>query len=180
MTSNDPDTQKYLHERCEKYLQQLRSSDPLVKFLLETIGSSTYQSILCEPCVSKDASGSFSPDKGIVVCEDSIRNKKHLQQTLSHELVHVYDYHYRNFDWMNNQQRACSEIRAAALSGECTWLNEFYRGHGFPIKNHFIECVKRRAILSLKQQTSNADEALVESILSTCIKDTSPFLYIPY
>lgn len=39
--------------------------------------------------------------------------------TLTHELVHAYD-HCRAFvDWSNCVHHACSEIRAAHLSGDC-------------------------------------------------------------
>lgn len=47
--------------------------------------------------------------------------QEEINQALTHELVHAYD-HCRagNLDWTNCQHHACSEIRAAALSGKCT------------------------------------------------------------
>ena len=42
-----------------------------------------------------------------------------ISHALTHELVHAYDHcRAKNLDWTDCQHHACSEIRAAALSGE--------------------------------------------------------------
>ena len=48
-----------------------------------------------------------------------------VSHALTHELVHAYD-HCRavNLDWTNCQHHACSEIRAAALSGALRWMGK--------------------------------------------------------
>jgi inner membrane protease ATP23 len=182
------------HTKCTEYLEALTRTDPLVLFLLAALrGSSDLDKgsgypipINCVPCKDTEKmTGLFDPVKGIVLCENFLPNKSVARETLSHELIHAYDHKYRNIDWKNNiRQHACSEIRAATLSGECKWINEFYRGYGYPIKGHFIECVKRRALLSLEQRDiqDNTDismKQLVEELLPICMQDTSPFLYIP-
>lgn len=45
--------------------------------------------------------------------------QEEINHALTHELVHAYDHcRAKNLDWTNCQHHACSEIRAAALSGE--------------------------------------------------------------
>ena len=39
--------------------------------------------------------------------------------TLTHELVHAYDHCRAYVDWSNCVHHACSEVRAANLSGDC-------------------------------------------------------------
>jgi inner membrane protease ATP23 len=39
--------------------------------------------------------------------------------TLTHELVHAYDHCRAYVDWTNCVHHACSEVRAANLSGDC-------------------------------------------------------------
>ena len=71
---------------------------------------------------------------------------------------------------------ACSEIRAATLSGECRLTREMARGHvGFA--KHFQTCIKRRAILGVKQvfpAPGMAKEA-VNRVWEHCFHDTAPF-----
>jgi hypothetical protein len=44
--------------------------------------------------------------------------QEEISHALTHELVHAYDHcRARNLDWTNCQHHACSEIRAATLSG---------------------------------------------------------------
>ena len=48
------------------------------------------------------------------------RLQTEINHALTHELVHAYDHcRGKNLDWTNCQHHACSEIRAAALSGGC-------------------------------------------------------------
>ncbi len=50
-------------------------------------------------------------------------------QVLAHELIHVFDECRANVDWNNLNHHACSEVRAANLSGDCWWKGELMRGH---------------------------------------------------
>ena len=63
--------------------------------------------------------GGFHPDEGILLCANWIRNKWQLEDILTHELVHVYDYLKFDLDMNNLRHHACTEIRASMLSGEC-------------------------------------------------------------
>ena len=85
--------------------------------------------------------GKFDPHSGrIEICEEAIQSVSHVEDTLSHELIHAYD-HCR-IEWQEDsnllcigivfvdlRHLACSEIRAANLSGDCKWSREFMRGN---------------------------------------------------
>jgi hypothetical protein len=55
----------------------------------------------------------------VVICHNHLSRQEEIEHALTHELIHAYD-HCRasNIDWTNCQHHACSEIRAASLSGE--------------------------------------------------------------
>ena len=67
------------------------------------------------PCLPCDLthSGGFSPDAGaVVLCQGNFLNKKHMEHTIVHELVHMYDHAVFNVDWTNLRHHACSEVRS--------------------------------------------------------------------
>ena len=84
----------------------------------------------------------------------------------------------KDLDWTNCQHHACSEIRAASLSGDCNFKMELLRGH-YSIARQHQACVKRRALLSVKMnpycQGRGVAEDAVERAFETCFRDTSPF-----
>ena len=101
-----------------------------------------------------------------------------------HELIHAYDYCTKDFDpKTDGPAMACTEVRAASLSGDCRWRNEFLRGHWLAGKGHHRECVRRRAVLSMKMHGWTEEgqaEAMVDQALPACLEDYSPFVAFPY
>lgn len=68
------------------------------------------ENIVCAPC-SSVRSGGFSPDAGaITLCEERIMHKQHMEDTVMHELVHMYDHCKFKVDWNNLRHHACSEV----------------------------------------------------------------------
>ena len=135
------------------------------------------ESIQCYPC-DDTRSGGFAADYGILVCQNQFYNKRHLEETLSHELIHAFDHCRFKVDWYNLRHQACSEIRAANLSGECRMGREFQRRrYGF--NKHHQECVKRRAVLSVTANPNckSPEEATraVNQVWDSCFQDTRPF-----
>lgn len=66
--------------------------------------------ILCAPCEGAQ-SGGFSPDPGaVVLCSGHFFSKKHMEYTMVHELVHMYDHCKFKVDWSNLRHHACSEV----------------------------------------------------------------------
>ena len=72
----------------------------------------------------------------IVLCENNIYSQGHMNDTLTHELVHSYDHCRAHVDWDNLQHLACSEIRAANVSGECFFWKENFARFKFGWKKH--------------------------------------------
>jgi hypothetical protein len=64
-------------------------------------------------------------------------------------------------------------VRAAAMSGDCDFLEEVSRGNwSF---NYFEECVKRRALLATRMHAICADCKL-GSTFKECLHDSTPFV----
>ena len=104
-----------------------------------------------------------------------------MPNTLAHELVHAYDDARANVDWFNLTHHACTEIRAANLSGDCTFSREFDRGRITPISiaGAGARCVRRRAELSVSMhpqcQNMETAAAAVDRAWQSCFHDTAPF-----
>lgn len=92
--------------------------------------------------------------------------------TLRHELIHAYDGCPTPIDLTDCKSVACSEVRAASLSGECDFLMEMRRGRF----GGFRDCVKRRAGLSVSMHGFKVDvNDCIESVFDECINNKSPF-----
>jgi inner membrane protease ATP23 len=58
-----------------------------------------------------------SPTGGQVkLCADSLASKAHLEDVLSHELIHAYDHRRFDIDWTNLRHIACTEVRFVSLA----------------------------------------------------------------
>lgn len=89
---------------------------PAVSFMLERITKETgtrispSEHILCLPC-DQTRSGGFTPEAGaVLLCQGNFWSKKHMEQTLTHELVHMYDHTKFDVNWSNLRHHACSEV----------------------------------------------------------------------
>lgn len=69
----------------------------------------TADHLMCQPC-HKQSAGGFHPNYGILLCQDGFFNKKHMEDTVVHELVHMYDHSKFKVDWNNIKHHACSEV----------------------------------------------------------------------
>ncbi len=73
------------------------------------------------------------------------------------------------------------QVRAAALSGDCTMWSEFLRGN-FGIQKQFQACVRRRANLSVQSNphcSGDKCKQAVDLVLESCLADTAPFDHLP-
>lgn len=131
----------------------------------------------CEPCDST-ATAYFDSTRGIVLCQNNISNEKDLENNLIHEMIHAYDWCKFKIDQTNIKHTACTEVRAASLSEDCSWYNEIRRGNFNFLKQHQI-CARRRAILSLSLSSTCNDyrraEEAVDVVFSSCYRDKQPF-----
>ena len=132
-----------------------------------------------------------------MLCANEMKDQGHLEDTMAHEMVHAYDHLRFKVDWTDNlRHAACTEvlnsfvrpkpalidllqIRASSLSGECRWAREFFRRGQWKFTQQHQECVRRRAILSVRARPGCKDEAHAEKVVNevwdSCFRDTRPF-----
>ena len=67
--------------------------------------------ILCAPCDMTKAGG-FTPDPGaVILCSGHFFSQQHMESTMTHELIHMFDQCRFKVDWGNLRHHACSEVR---------------------------------------------------------------------
>jgi inner membrane protease ATP23 len=59
---------------------------------------------------------------GVVLCQDRLFSKKHVEDTLAHELVHEWDHRRFNVDWTDLRMVACSEVSRIDWKGYTKFL----------------------------------------------------------
>ncbi|KAF9514984.1 hypothetical protein BS47DRAFT_1484718 [Hydnum rufescens UP504] len=170
-------------QQCLLWRNDLLRQSPAVTFMTQHIGqqgiSVDASNIVCRPC-NKERSGGFSPGlQEVLLCQDGFHSKKHMEDTLVHELIHLYDHAKFKVDWNDLRHVACSEIRAANLSGDCKWDRELMRRGILGFTKHHQVCVRRRATLSVAQHPACKSEEdakrAVNEAWESCIGDTRPF-----
>jgi inner membrane protease ATP23 len=128
--------------RCEKDRDWLFKWSPVVTFLQEKIGDLGGEldgkNVLCRRCPARldkegnvhRQSGGFSPAHGILICANEVRDRKHLEDTLAHEMVHAWDHLRWKVDWTGDEDlrhAACTEVCRGTAKPPCTARG---RGHG--------------------------------------------------
>ncbi|CAH0522636.1 unnamed protein product [Peronospora belbahrii] len=145
------------HKQCENMREKSLNKCSRVKFLADAMEKSGckmeigfFSSVDCEGKIN----GGFHLDDegkpGVVLCQNHIPDQEWMDRTMAHELIHAYDHCRNKIDWNKCEHHACSEVRAAALSGDCNWKYELFRKNYNINKQHQI-CTRRRARLSIEQ-----------------------------
>lgn len=174
--------------KCEALKQGSLTNSARVKFMLRSLGKigckvDPWTFINCVPCVDQITGALHSTEEGheVVMCQNHVSSQSHFDTVLTHELIHAYDMCRAHVDLTDCRHHACTEVRAAALSGDCNWTEEISRGIiGFG--KHFERCVRRRAILSVKFNPHCGEECAteaVDAVFTTCLADQAPFYSIP-
>ncbi|KAF3924813.1 hypothetical protein ABW21_db0202392 [Orbilia brochopaga] len=172
-----------LCKRCEDHRDWLLKNSPIVRFMTDQVaevnGNLSRDSIRCLPC-EKDQAGGFHPTLGILLCQNKLRDRNHVEDTIAHEMVHAYDHLRFQVDWDDPKHLACSEIRASTLSGECRpWQEWMVRGQ-WKFLRHMEQCVRRRATISVSGHPKVKGDMevagkIVDQVFDSCYKDTRPF-----
>lgn len=96
-----------------------------MRFLRERVGELNggldKDNVVCRRCPARltedgnvhRASGGFSPEHGILICANEVRNRNHLEDTLAHEMVHAWDHLRWKVDWVGDKDlkhAACTEV----------------------------------------------------------------------
>ncbi|XP_060885979.1 mitochondrial inner membrane protease ATP23 homolog [Labrus mixtus] len=176
------------NNKCQVMLHFAMETSPYAKLLLSAMKSSGCQvfkdrHFSCEDCDGSVSGGFDAASSQIVLCQNNIHQQSHMTRVVTHELIHAFDHCRANVDWFNNYRHlACSEIRAANLSGDCTFSNELTR-FNFGMKQHHQECVRGRAlrsILAVRNISRKEAEKIVDDVFDTCFNDHAPFGRIPH
>ncbi|KAL9656308.1 hypothetical protein ABK040_007920 [Willaertia magna] len=108
----------------------------------------------------------------IVVCCNQQRGLEDLQNTITHEMVHAYDFcKYRSLFYCKS--RACSEVRAYNLAGSCTSDEEIKH---FGTKE---QCIKAHAYGSTVRSCRTSAKKDIDDIFDVCYGDMTPFKKSP-
>uniref|UniRef100_A0A8C5MPV9 Mitochondrial inner membrane protease ATP23 n=1 Tax=Leptobrachium leishanense TaxID=445787 RepID=A0A8C5MPV9_9ANUR len=175
-------------KRCQVMLHWVLERNPYAKLLMDAMkqsGCTVYKDrhFSCEECDSSVSGGFDAATSEIVLCQNNILDQSHMNRVVTHELIHAFDHCRAHVDWFNNVRHlACSEIRAANLSGDCTMGNEMKR-FKFGFKEHHKVCVRDRAlrsILAVRQVSRETAEKAVNDVFDTCFNDHEPFGRIPH
>jgi len=189
-----------------------RTNSPRVSHLLKKISAAGCTLGSPEPIVCEDVfggarvAGAYDHSRRLVVMNpstpESFMNQGEWTRAVAHELVHAYDSCRARVDPDNCRHVACTEVRAANLSGDCDFGPEL--GRVGPARlflsglaAHQQACVRRRAQLSLsmhpkcisqptavsnRQDQSRSgggdDETVVKTVASVfdaCYSDWAPF-----
>ncbi|XP_032361116.1 mitochondrial inner membrane protease ATP23 homolog [Etheostoma spectabile] len=176
------------NHKCQVMLQFAMETSPYAKLLLSAMQSSGCKVLKerhfsCEDCDGTVSGGFDAESSQIVLCQNNIHQQSHMNRVVTHELIHAFDHCRAHVDWFNNfRHLACSEIRAANLSGDCSFSNEVSR-FNFGLKEHHQECVRGRAlrsILAVRKISREEAEKIVDEVFHTCFNDHEPFGRIPH
>ncbi|KAI3639906.1 hypothetical protein MIR68_002034 [Amoeboaphelidium protococcarum] len=171
------------HKQCQQWKGNILKHNNVMKFMMNQMEKISCamkdQHFICRPCEDV-VGGHFAQNEGIVLCENRLQTETQMAETMVHETIHAFDHCRAKVEWESNcAHHACSEIRAANLSGDCRIWNEFGRGHlwDFRLAKKHQDCVRRRALLSIKMNPVCGDNAeqVLDSVFDKCFNDLEPF-----
>ncbi|CAD2214291.1 mitochondrial inner membrane protease ATP23 [Angomonas deanei] len=162
------------------------SSPPRAGAALHTVASAGYMWSKVRPGTEKGdivmAEEHITPymngkDKVDVSAENLKSLRNFVERNIRHELIHAFDDVRGVIEPANCMHQACSEIRAARLSGDCFAGEEIKKGRVDYFQGG-IQCVRRRATLAVESNPicrGFADRA-VETTFAQCYSDYEPFV----
>ncbi|XP_033889435.1 mitochondrial inner membrane protease ATP23 homolog isoform X1 [Acipenser ruthenus] len=176
------------NHKCQVMLKVALDTSPYAKLLLSAMkqsGCTVYKErhFSCEDCDGIVSGGFDATTSQIVLCQNNIHQQAHMNRVVTHELIHSFDHCRAHVDWFDNfKHLACSEVRAANLSGDCSFSNELSR-FKFGLKQHHQECVRDRAlrsVLAVRKVSREEAEKAVDEVFESCFNDHEPFGRIPH
>ncbi|KAG5488565.1 hypothetical protein JIQ42_00173 [Leishmania sp. Namibia] len=99
-----------------------------------------------------------------------------VERNIRHELVHAFDDARGVIESSDCVHQACSEIRAARLSGDCFVGQEMRKGR-FNFFEGGQKCVRRRAVIAVDRNPvcRGFSERAVDTVFHKCYSDYEPF-----
>ncbi|XP_071960371.1 mitochondrial inner membrane protease ATP23 homolog [Antedon mediterranea] len=177
------------HRSCLRRLEFACKESPFVKFMLKSMEAhgcpvNISRHISCEKCPEDSIiNGGFDPSNGqIVLCENRAPSQRVVSTLLTHELIHAFDFCRAHVEWDNLKHVACTEIRAASLSGDCSFVSQNVYSHKFGFKKHHQNCVRERAmksVMSVRNISKEDIDKAMDDVWDICFNDFEPFDKIP-
>ncbi|XP_043790260.1 mitochondrial inner membrane protease ATP23 homolog [Apis laboriosa] len=169
--------------QCEINVYNCVQDSSLVKLMLGALKGSGCEvdlgrHIVCEVC-DETVTGGYDPETNqIIVCQNTARTKNYVQSTLSHEMIHMFDYCRNKLDLNNLDHLACTEIRAANQC-HCSFLGAWFRGTAslFNIKKAHQNCVidkAVRSVVAIKNISKDEATEVVMRVFDKCYNDLEP------
>lgn len=183
--------------QCEKFIDDVVAEVNTVQYLMWTIneiGGRMDRSMI--KCIESDAarndgsvassavqagylwgpSGKSLKKGEIALRADKITSKELAERNLRHELIHAFDDARGFVDPQDCLHHACSEIRAARLSGDCLGY-EVAQNWSDPMSSG-LQCVRRRAVVAVDSNPvcRSFAERAVEKMFPKCYGDNEPFV----
>jgi len=164
--------------KCMRMAEYARTNSPRVSHLLKKISAAGCTLGSPEPIVCEDVfdgarvAGAYDHSRRLVVMNpstpESFMNQGEWTRAVAHELVHAYDSCRAKVDPDDCRHVACTEVRAANLSGDCDFGPEL--GRVGPsrlllsgLAAHQQACVRRRAQLSLSMHPKCISQTIPSS-----------------
>ncbi|XP_033113980.1 mitochondrial inner membrane protease ATP23 homolog isoform X2 [Anneissia japonica] len=177
------------HKQCLQRLRFACKESPFVKFMFKVMEENgcpvnISRNISCEKCPEGSIiNGGFDPSNGqIVLCENRAPSQRVVSTLLTHELIHAFDFCRAHVEWNNLRHVACTEIRAASLSGDCSFFNQNLYSRKFGFMKHHQKCVQERAmksVMSVRDIPKEEVQKTIDDVWDICFNDHEPFDKIP-
>jgi hypothetical protein len=172
-SNNNDSMMRKLKKRFTQTLQKMpsTSSQPLPVATSAITKPGIELQITCKKCGNDGPEGGARAyEKGpyplsIVLCSNRLSRKEEIDEVLVHELMHVYDVHYRNWDLTNCYTLAKSEVRAAR-EAECADASLSFT------KRY---CAKEKARVATKNMFPDLGNKCVAAVFEEAMADKAPF-----
>ena len=90
-----------------------------------------YSLFFSSPCDQSLSGGYDDQTNQVIICSNNCTTASKVEATLSHELIHMYDYCTARIDFKNKRHLACSEIRAATHTSCSKFSMDFWSFQGY-------------------------------------------------
>jgi len=170
--------------KCEQKVWDVINQSYLVRLMMDALKASgcpidIRRHISCEVC-DHSVTGGYDPFLNqVVVCQNTARSKGKIQGSLTHEMIHMFDYCRHKLDLADVSHLACTEIRAANLA-HCSYLSGLLEGslELGTVKEEHQECVRQRAVrsvLAVRDVSQEEAHKAVDKVFNKCYNDLEPF-----
>ena len=169
---------------CYEQARQCLTSNPSIHRLLQALASrgcpfDFHRHLTCELNGENRRGGFDRSTCQIILFPENLHSTREFCTILHHELIHAYDYCRANIDFHNPSHLACTEIRAASLSNQCSLFHHFSSSsRPFLIKNQHQTCVKNlaRESLEISLNLPRTDlNRMINDVFLRCYHDTDPY-----